>query len=129
MLDLKALLSKILDAIKVDYVVEQGTSNNFSYTKYASGRLEAERIWNVGQVTLSTTEATNVRVGGTLNIPQPSNKVNGTVVPTYIGNSSNSPTFMETISSTQVRIAKFSSTNVTLQNVTLALRLINGTWK
>lgn len=129
MLDLKALLTKILDAIKVDYIVAEGTSNNFSYTKYASGRLEAERIWNVGQVTLNTTEATNVRVSGTLNIPQPSNKVNGTVVPTYIGNSSNSPTFMETISSTQVRIAKFASTNITLQNVTFALRLINGTWK
>lgn len=112
-----------------DYIVEQGTDNNFSYTKYASGRLEAERIWNVGQVTLNTTEVNNVRVSATINISQPSNMVNGTVVPTYIGNSSNSPTFMETISSTEVRIAKFASTNVTLQNVTFALRLVNGTWK
>lgn len=114
---------------KVDYIVEQGTSNSFTYTKWNSGKLEAERLWNVGQVTLSTTEVTNVRVGGTVSIPQPANMVSGTVVPTYVGNTSNSATFMEVVSPTEIRIAKFSSSNVTLQNVTVALRLVNGTWK
>lgn len=39
-LDLKALLSKILDAIKVDYVVEEGTSGNSLYRKWNSGKVE-----------------------------------------------------------------------------------------
>lgn len=37
MLDLKALLSKILDALKVDYVVEEGTSGRWTYRKWNSG--------------------------------------------------------------------------------------------
>lgn len=41
MLDLKALLSKILDALKVDYIVEQGTSGIWTYRKWSSGMAEA----------------------------------------------------------------------------------------
>ena len=36
-LDLKALLAKILDALKVDYVVEEGTSDIWTYRKWNSG--------------------------------------------------------------------------------------------
>ena len=45
MLDLKALLSKILDAIKVDYVVEEGTSGQWIYRKWASGVAECWCIY------------------------------------------------------------------------------------
>lgn len=41
MLDLKALLVKILDALKVDYVVEEGTNTGWEYRKWNSGKLEA----------------------------------------------------------------------------------------
>lgn len=41
MLDLKALLSKILDALKVDYVVEEGgVGTNATYRKWKSGLAE-----------------------------------------------------------------------------------------
>lgn len=40
MLDLKALLAKILDALKADYVVEQGTDGIWTYRKWASGVAE-----------------------------------------------------------------------------------------
>ena len=40
MLDLKALLAKILDALKADYIVEQGTGNNWYYRKWNSGKVE-----------------------------------------------------------------------------------------
>ena len=43
MLDLKALLSKILDALKVDYIVEEGTSGGWTYRKWNSGVAEAWR--------------------------------------------------------------------------------------
>ena len=41
MLDVKALLTKILDALKVDYVVEKGTVGDWSYRKWKSGIAEA----------------------------------------------------------------------------------------
>lgn len=40
MLDLKALLGKILDALKVDYVVEEGANTYGTYRKWNSGVLE-----------------------------------------------------------------------------------------
>lgn len=40
MLDLKALLSKILDTLKVDYVVGEGTNTGWKYRKWNSGKIE-----------------------------------------------------------------------------------------
>lgn len=40
MLDVKALLVKILDGLKVDYVVEQGASGMWTYRKWNSGIAE-----------------------------------------------------------------------------------------
>lgn len=53
MLDLKALLSKILDALKVDYVVEEGANTYGTYRKWNSGVLEQ---W--GQITTSASSGT-----------------------------------------------------------------------
>lgn len=44
MLDVKALLTKMLNAIKVDYIVEQGTSGIWAYRKWNSGIAEC---WGV----------------------------------------------------------------------------------
>lgn len=117
------------DLGEADYVVEQGTSGGWYYRKWDSGRLDADRVWNVGQVTLNTAEGTTHRVSADLTVPTPSMMVNGTVAVAYVGNSSNSPTFMERTASDKVRIAKVITTNVTLQNVTLTLQLVGGTWK
>lgn len=40
MVDMKTLLSKILDAIKVDYIIEEGTSSGWFYRKWNSGYVE-----------------------------------------------------------------------------------------
>ena len=40
MLDVKALLTKMLNAIKVDYIVKQGTSGSWTYRKWNSGVAE-----------------------------------------------------------------------------------------
>lgn len=40
MLNIKKTLTKILDALKADYVVEQGTSNGWTYRKWNSGIIE-----------------------------------------------------------------------------------------
>lgn len=45
MVSLKKILNKILVRInnEVDYVVEQGTSSNWEYTKWNSGKIEVVR--------------------------------------------------------------------------------------
>lgn len=40
MLDVKALLTKMLNAVKVDYIIEQGTSGIWTYRKWNSGIAE-----------------------------------------------------------------------------------------
>ena len=47
MLNVKALLSKILNAIKCDYIVEQGSNAYGSYRKWNSGIAEC---WGEGQI-------------------------------------------------------------------------------
>lgn len=117
--------------LKRDYVIGTGTtSTDWVWRKYASGRYEAEKVWNVGQVTLSTSPATNYRVSQDITLSQvPSVMISGSVQATLQGSSSGSPIFLENISSTKVRIAKITSGTVTLQNVTIILRTVNGRWK
>lgn len=113
-----------------DYVVETGTdSNGWTYVKWNSGRLDAERVWNIGQVTLSTVEVTNIRVSGNVTIPSPSIMQSGNVTVELVGNTSNSPIWLEHITNTTFRLAKASGSNVTLQGVTVALRTAKAKWK
>lgn len=41
MLDLKAWIDKVTNALKADYIVEQGTSGDWTYRKWNSGKIEA----------------------------------------------------------------------------------------
>ena len=41
MLDVKKLLEKVLDALKADYVIDEGISGNWTYRKWNSGIAEA----------------------------------------------------------------------------------------
>ena len=50
MINLKELLAKLLDAVKVDYIVEQGTSGIWTYRKWNSGVCE---LWGKWEETLS----------------------------------------------------------------------------
>lgn len=120
----------LLTAPYKDYVVETGTdSNGWTYVKWNSGRLDAERVWNIGQVTLSTVEVTNIRVSASVTIPSPSIMLSGSVTAELMGDTSNSAIWLEHISNTTFRLAKASGSNVTLQGVTLALRTVKATWQ
>lgn len=112
-----------------DYVIETGTNNSYTYIKWASGRLEAERVWNIGQVTLSTTETSTTKVSGEVTIPTPSIMTSGEVEITYCGNTSTSAVYLERVTRTTFRLAKNTTANVTTQNNTFVLRLVNGRWK
>lgn len=129
MLDVKELINKLLSAVKVDYIVEEGTNNGWTYRKWNSGMLDAERTRNVGQYTVNTVEASPIRVGGTLSSSLPSMAISGEVEVTLMGNSSNSACFIEHISNTTWRIAKAVGTNVTLNNLTVCERTVGARWK
>lgn len=48
MLDVKKLLEKVLDALKVDYVIDEGISGNWTYRKWNSGVAECWAGYSVG---------------------------------------------------------------------------------
>lgn len=124
---LKELIAKIM---RTDLVIESGTdADNWHYKKYASGRLEADRVYNIGQYTFNTTEISPIRVGGQFTLPSPSMMTSGHITGTLMASSSNSSCFLEYIGETTVRVAKVASSNVTVQNMTIGLRVINGRWK
>lgn len=112
----------------VDYVIEEGTDNGWNYRKFASGILEADRVWNVGQYTIGTVEVSPFRAGNDLTITTPSIMTSGSVMSTLLGSTSNSPIFLETYSDTKIRVAKAASSNVTLQGLTIGLKLLNARW-
>ena len=41
MLNVKKLLTKVLNSIKVDYIIEQGSTGAWTYRKWKSGKVEA----------------------------------------------------------------------------------------
>ena len=126
----KSLKALLLGLLRYDYVIESGTdSNGWHYKKYSSGKLEAERSRNIGQYTLSTTEVSPIKVGGTVTSALPSFAVNGDLEISLSGNSSNSAIFLERISPTSWRVAKVTSSNVTLQDLTVIERTVGATWK
>ena len=121
-----------ITTLKADYVVEIGTDNGFTFTKWASGKLEAYRTWNVGTYTVGTKYGDEIPImyGATLpTIPTPSIMISGTVEATPLGTTSNTGYLVERLTLTTCRIIKIGTTSSTLNNVTLALRVVNGRWK
>lgn len=56
MLDVKKLLTKILDTIKTDYIVEKGTSGGWTYRKWNSGVAECWAYFRYTSVAMTTSE-------------------------------------------------------------------------
>lgn len=54
MLDVKKLLTKILNTIKTDYIVEEGTSGSWTYRKWNSGIAECWGVANLSTTISST---------------------------------------------------------------------------
>lgn len=123
---LKELLAKI---IQTDLVIESGTVDGWDYKKYASGKLEADRVYNIGQYTINTTEVSPIRIGGQFTLPTPSFMTSGYIAATLMASTSNSACFLEHISETVVRIAKVTTGQVTLQNMRIVITVVNGRWK
>lgn len=124
-----------IDSVLLDYVIEQGVStDNWRWRKWSSGRYEAERVRNIGQVSLYNVDystSTGVYASDTIAIGTPPHTlVNGSVEVTYLGTSSNSASWLQRTTLTHFRIAKATTAGTTvLQNVTISERVVGGTWK
>ena len=127
MLDMKALVAKLLST---PIVIEKGTdANDWTYRKWSDGTFEAEKEWQIGQYTINTTEASPIKVGGDLTITMPAAMISGSVIASVQGNTQNSPVFLEHYAATKVRIAKVTTSNITIQGMYLYLKTVNGRWK
>lgn len=125
-LDIKELIAKLTNT---PMIIEQGTDGDWTYRKWADGRLECERARNVGTYTFGTQIVTGIRAGGNITTSIPSMVATGTLEVVLVGNSSNSACWLEKISEATWRVAKAATSNVTVSNLTVIERIINGTWQ
>lgn len=73
MLDLKKWIAKIMQmlmSISIDYVVQEGTSGQWHYRKWNSGRLEQTYVGNPGNYTVGTARG-NLYSGGAITYTYP----------------------------------------------------------
>lgn len=56
MLDLKAWIEKVTNALKVDYIIEQGTSGDWTYRKWNSGIAECWAYFRFSNLAMTSSE-------------------------------------------------------------------------
>lgn len=71
MLDMKKWMAKVTEALKVDFVVAQGTDNSWTYRKWNSGIYEAWRKYQATGMTI-TTQSAGTYYGGSKQLALPS---------------------------------------------------------
>lgn len=130
----KRLLTKILETLKVDYVVEEGTSGGWTWRKWNSGIAEAWYRGNYGTVTLSTQLGTDI-VSATMQLTFP---FTFTAVPmcviSFEGSTSGYSelqypgTVATTAKSQGFRLVRIGTQSISLQNCWFT-GYVKGTWK
>lgn len=130
MLSLKEWIANVSNALKADYVVEQGTTNGWEWRKWNSGRYEAERVRNVGQITISNQLVTGIRASAAVSLANPPHTLtSGSLAVIYMGNASNSGCWCEMVGNSQYRLVKAIGSNVTLQGNIFKEMVVAGRWK
>lgn len=69
MLNIKKTLTKVLDALKYDYIVEQGTSGIWTYRKWNSGIAECWGAYQFASASFSATGQVYYRLIGAISFP------------------------------------------------------------
>ena len=128
----------VSQAIKQEYIVDQGVTGGWTWRKWSSGRYEAERIINYGQVTAATVLATiegNTKLFITTPIPTntptlPHTLTSGSIEYEYLGNSLGySFVFRTTNNRIQLGRLAVSSSEAAFGDVMLLYRVVGGLWK
>ena len=131
--DIKLLISKIL---RTDLVIESGTTSGWAWKKYASGKYEAEKYANIGQITASNALLTvegSTKLYVTVALPPsddspPHTLVSGHVVYDYVSNSSGYSIPIRSQNG-KIQIGRFATASFAFQDVALVYRVVNGKWK
>ena len=124
MLDVKALLTKILNAIKVDYIVEKGTSGNWHYRKWNSGIAEC---WGTISVTVTLTTVATYYHRGTTSFSLPTSLFNA--APTVVIEcNSGFWSGLQSVSASSVSAYFFDVVNTSDYNLGVQVSA-KGTWK
>lgn len=120
----------------VDYIVEQGTSDGWTYHKWNSGLAECWYRGNLGSITLSITLGTTHIVSNAVRLTFP---ITFTSIPScvigYEGNGTGyadiqyiNSTFTSTTQSYAVRLARMGQSSITLTNNYFTCHVV-GRWK
>ena len=113
-----------------DFPVEQGITNEWQWSKWNSGKYEAERCWNIGQATIGNALTSYARASNVVEIAQPPHTlVSGYIETNLIGNTSNSGVSLERVGYNQFRLRKDGASTVVMQGVMIGLRVVAGRWK
>lgn len=121
-----------------DYIVEQGTSDGWEYRKWNSGKYEAEKVDNIGTVSLSSvyfTIESNVKMLLCNAIPTstptpPHTLLSGySILYEYLSNSTGYTFVIKTSADGKIQLARAGSEAISLSNVKLVYRILNGRWK
>lgn len=136
MLNILNILKKILERFShIDYIVDEGTSGNWKYIKYASGWAEAWYRGNIGQITLGTALATDI-VSNSFHIDFPFAFIETPFcILNYEGNSSgyanvqhSNAGLTTTTKSYSIRLSRIGTSSIALQGNTVSC-YVKGRWK
>ena len=119
-----------------DYIIEQGEKNGWVWRKWDSGRYEAEKKEDYGTVAIDFAYATiegAVKLYGSgvipTNMPLPPHTLkSGSVEVEYLGNSTGY-TFIARTQTDKILLFRLGSAGISVSNVILLYRVVNGTWK
>lgn len=121
-----------------DYVIEEGTSDGWEYRKWASGKYEAEKVDNIGTVSLSSAYFTiegSVKMWLCSAIPSSTPTPPHTLVSDYsilyeyLSNSTGYTFVVKTSADGKIQLARAGSEAISLSNVKLVYKILNGRWK
>lgn len=119
-----------------DYVVEQGTTSGWVWQKWDSGRYEAEKREDIGTVSLSNAMFTiegSTKMYASNAIPTtmptpPHTLKSGSVEVDYLGNSTGY-TMLGRTQDDKIQLFRAGSASISVANVILLYRVVNGKWK
>lgn len=132
MLNMKKLITKLLNAIKTDYIVEQGTSGGWTYRKWNSGKYECYRFYNFASYAVNTARG-SLYSGAWATVAFPSSAFTAapTVTATLAFSTDAYAMFvqMKSATSTDVTMRLVSSASVSSGSAGYAHIHAVGTWK
>lgn len=108
-MSIKEILTRILNALKVDYMVEQGTSGSWTYRKWNSGHVECYGVYSDTSSTAYTSAGVGYYRTFNVNLPSVFTSIDNPQVTARTGNVGG--TTLLNVSATAISVLIFSTTS------------------